>query len=104
MKTLYRIALAAIFTMGLTACDDFLDSEPKSSVDPDKYFTEASQLQAYADEIYPRILPGSNYGYYGTDDQYTDNQIPETAPTVSLKASGKFHIRKETGRLKQFIG
>lgn len=80
MKTLYRIALAAIFTMGLTACDDFLDSEPKSSVDPDKYFTEASQLQAYADEIYPRILPGSNYGYYGTDDQYTDNQIPETAP------------------------
>ena len=51
MKTLYRIALAAIFTMGLTACDDFLDSEPKSSVDPDKYFTEASQLQAYADEI-----------------------------------------------------
>jgi len=66
--------------MGLTACDDFLDSEPKSSVDPDKYFTEASQLQAYADEIYPRILPGSNYGYYGTDDQYTDNQIPETAP------------------------
>ena len=89
MKTLYRIALAAIFTMGLTACDDFLDSEPKSSVDPDKYFTEASQLQAYADEIYPRILPGSNYGYYGT--------------TVSLKASGRFRIRKETGRLKQFI-
>lgn len=44
MKTLYRIALVAIFTMGLTACDDFLDSEPKSSVDPDKYFTEASHV------------------------------------------------------------
>lgn len=80
MKTLYRIALTATFVFGLTACDDFLDSEPKSSVDPDKYFTEVSQLQAYADEIYPRVLPGSNYGYYGTDDQYTDNQIPEIAP------------------------
>ena len=71
-------AVALVFS--LTACDDFLDSEPQSSVDPDKYFTEASQLQAYADEMYPRVIPVSNKGYYDTDDQYTDNQIPEVAP------------------------
>lgn len=80
MKSLYRIALAATFVFSFVSCDDFLDSEPQSAVDPDRYFTEVSQLQAYADEIYPRVLPGSNRGYYETDDQYTDNQISEVAP------------------------
>lgn len=80
MKTFYKIALAATFLCSLASCDDFLDSEPTSSVDPEIYFTEESQLQAYVDGIYPNVLPGDSYGYYGTDDQYTDNQIPQTAP------------------------
>lgn len=81
MKTLYRnIVLPAILVFSFISCEDFLDSEPQSSVDPDKYFTEVSQLQAYADEIYPRVISVSNKGYYDTDDQYTDNQIPPVAP------------------------
>ena len=80
MKAIYKVALAATLILSLASCEDFLNSEPQSSVNPDKYFMEASQLQAYADEIYPRIFPDNNYGYYSSDDQYTDNQIPGTAP------------------------
>lgn len=104
MKTLYRIALAAIFTMGLTACDDFLDSEPKSSVDPDKYFTEASQLQTYANEIYHVFFRAVIMDITVPTISILTIRYRRRLPTVSLKASGKFHIRKETGRLKQFIG
>ena len=34
MKSLYRIALAATFVFSFVSCDDFLDSEPQSAVDP----------------------------------------------------------------------
>ncbi|MFT3739896.1 MAG: RagB/SusD family nutrient uptake outer membrane protein [Breznakibacter sp.] len=79
---LHRIALAMALIAAFTSCEDFLDREPQSSVSPDIYFTEASQLQAYTDDMYPRILSGNSgnsYGYYATD-QGTDNQITGTAP------------------------
>ncbi len=59
VKTKFKL-LAIALMVGFASCDDFLDSEPESSVDPDKYFAEVSQLQAYADEIYPRIFFADN--------------------------------------------
>jgi hypothetical protein len=76
------IVLFAIIIGGFSSCEDFLDREPLSSVSPDIYFSEASQLLAYTDDMYPRILPGNagnSYGFYATD-QGTDNQIGFVAP------------------------
>lgn len=77
-KQIYNILLVLIIG-GFASCEDFLDRKPLSSVAPENYFEDASHLQAYADEIYDRILPGGNYGYYGTEDAGTDNQIGQTA-------------------------
>lgn len=81
MKKIYHLALVIALSGCFTACDDYLDCEPQSAISPEIYFTDLSHLQAYADDIYPRVLPdnGSNsYGYYGTDAG-TDNQIKQTA-------------------------
>lgn len=58
------------------SCNDFLDKEPMSSVTPDNYLNEESQLAAYLNGLYTAILPshsGWNYGTFG-DDGDTDNQ------------------------------
>mgnify|MGYP002960189417 CR=1 FL=1 len=59
----------------MTSCNDFLDQEPMSSVSPEKYLKDESQLEAYANKLYTDILPGHAYGYglYG-EDNHTDNQ------------------------------
>ena len=59
----------------MVSCNDFLDQEPKSSVSPEKYLKEESQLAAYANKLYTEILPGHPYGYglFG-EDTHTDNQ------------------------------
>jgi hypothetical protein len=80
-KYIYIAAFIALVWGGLTSCDDFLNREPLSSVAPDVYFTDASHLQAYADDMYPRILPGNSANSYGVyaNDAGTDNQITRTA-------------------------
>ena len=54
----------------LASCNDFLDKEPQSSISPDLYLTEESQLATYANGLYTDVLPGH---LYNTDD-HTDNQ------------------------------
>lgn len=77
-----------ILLAGLTfsSCEDYLDREPESQIAPERYFMEASQLQAYADKYYADILP-SHDGYYGMydNDAGTDNQIGSTAPNSFAK-------------------
>jgi hypothetical protein len=81
-KNIYNIILLLIAGGVLISCDDFLDKEPQSKASPEFYFTDASQLMAYADEMYSRILPssyGNSYGFFA-QDAGTDNQVPLTAP------------------------
>jgi hypothetical protein len=62
--------------IGLMSCDDFLDREPMSQITPEAYFTEASQLENYANRMYADILPSHStwsYGIFGEDNN-TDNQ------------------------------
>lgn len=93
MKPIYKYIFSAVFaaaTAGITtSCEDFLDREPQSSVSPEVYFTDASQLQAYADECYPRVLPSYQYGFYRDDDRYTDNAIQPTAPDYYFEGQWK---------------
>lgn len=74
-KTL-KLATFLALAGAMSACNDFLDQEPKSTVSPEVYFTEESQLAAYANKLYPDILPSHgnwSYGTFGTDAD-TDNQ------------------------------
>lgn len=72
---------AGLFFIGiLSGCDDYLDRSPNSSITPDVYLTEESQLAAYANGIYPSILPShsdANFGTIGLDTD-TDNMASKT--------------------------
>lgn len=71
-----KLATFLALAGAMSACNDFLDQEPKSTVSPEVYFTEESQLAAYANKLYPDILPSHgnwSYGTFGTDAD-TDNQ------------------------------
>ena len=67
--------MAAGVLVAATSCNDFLDKEPMSSVSPENYLKDASQLEAYANKLYNDILPAHSYGYglFG-NDAHTDNQ------------------------------
>lgn len=97
MKKFIYIIAAIILTGGFIACDDYLDREPLSQLSSENYFSDASQLQAYADGLYSTILPanpGNSYGLYG-NDAGTDNQISSTAP--SRFATGEWKVPNNSG-------
>lgn len=82
MKKIFSTwGVAFAFAVTLSSCDDYLDKEPLSSISPETYFTEVSQLKAYVDNYY-WILPshgtGNTMGIYGQDKD-TDNQVYVTA-------------------------
>lgn len=82
-KHIFLSVLIASSGFAFTACDDYLDEVPEASISPEVYFTEATHIQASADNLYSDILPshgtGNTYGIY-KDDATTDNQIEVTAP------------------------
>ena len=76
-KSVFAIATLAMLGGTVVSCDDFLDREPMAKLTPEGYFTEASQLEAYANDQYTNILPshsGWGYGLFG-GDAGTDNQV-----------------------------
>lgn len=81
-----------------SSCEDFLDREPLSSISPEIYFTDASQVQAYVDDMYHRILPdntGNSYGAYGADAG-TDNQVEIDNPPVRFE-EGQWKVGQTGG-------
>ena len=81
-KHIFLSMLFASFGTFVVSCDDYLDLTPEANISPEVYFTNASQILAYTDNLYG-ILPshgtGNTYGIYGSDAT-TDNQIEATAP------------------------
>ena len=65
------------FGLCATSCNDFLDEKPTSNIFPDVYFSDASHLEAYANNLYVDFLPShttaADYGIHGKDKD-TDNQ------------------------------
>lgn len=70
----YIIAILSIFL--LTSCNEDLNLEPMSTISPELYFKEESQLEAYSNGLYVSILPSHGSWNYGTFeiDKHTDNQ------------------------------
>lgn len=93
MKIRHLFLTAASILCGsiFISCEDFLDREPESSISPEIYFTDASQLQSWADKFYSAILPSSgknSYGFYA-EDKHTDNQIASDTPNRLTKTLWK---------------
>ena len=65
-KYIAGVALIGAFC----SCNDYLDKEPESSISPDLYLQEESQLATYANGLYTDVLPGHLYN----TDNHTDNQ------------------------------
>lgn len=80
-KYIYRFAVIIVAAITLFSCDDFLNRVPLSSITPEKYLNEQTQLEAYANGLYTSILPSHGSWSYGTFgiDQGTDNQAYMTA-------------------------
>ena len=68
IKHIFLSVLIASSGFIFTACDNYLDEVPEASISPEVYFTEATHIQASADNLYSDILPshgtGNTYGIY----------------------------------------
>lgn len=93
MKTKIWISLISLLSLLMYACDDMLDKEPESAISPEKYFLEASQLEAYANGLYTSILPTGVNNLI--DDQHTDNQAHREY--TSKYATGQWKVSQTDG-------
>lgn len=79
MKFKYlNIFLLGASLTGLTACNDYLDVEPESTITPASFFTTADDLAAYTINMYNNTFDYIAPGSYGISifgwDNHTDNQ------------------------------
>lgn len=74
--------------MALVSCNDFLDLEPQSSVSPEKYFSDESQLAAYTIRYYTDNFPSLN-SLYGDEELATDNATTSSSNNRYLKGEWK---------------
>mgnify|MGYP003301982365 FL=1 len=59
MKKILMI-LAAASTLALASCEDWLDKYPLSAGSPETFFKTATDLEAYSNQFYADILPGTS--------------------------------------------
>jgi hypothetical protein len=64
-KYIFVLVAAAL---SLTACDDWLDKEPKSQISPESYFRNATDLQLFTNPLYNNLFPKTIYSEQS--DQY----------------------------------
>lgn len=81
-RSMYKkigVALAVASGLMAASCNNYLDQSPLSSITPNDYLREESQLAAYAVGRYTDILPSHanwSFGTFGTDGNTDDMAIP----------------------------
>ena len=88
MKLYKSSFIALALTASVTACTDYLEQEPPSSLTPENFYTSEDQVQAVANRFYQDIMPGHggwDYGTY-TNDNNTDVQAART-PSAKFSAN-----------------
>lgn len=75
MRKNIKLLFIALFAIGISSCDDFLDREPLDKVTPQMYFGSVEDLAAYTIRDYPFTTVTNAYGInlFGLDN-HTDNQ------------------------------
>lgn len=84
MKPIIYKSVCLIITamLLLPSCDDFLDKQPESTITPEAYLNEESQLAAFTINLYTMFPSHSNYSFGTfTSDTNTDNQAALSAST-----------------------
>lgn len=92
----FKACLFSGALLSTTACSDFLEREPISSVTPDQYFTTQDQFGAYAISHYQGLFSahgGYNMGI-GMGDNNTDNAI--TGFSNSYFVPGQWKVPEES--------
>ncbi len=95
MKKIYYILIFGFITV-LWSCNDFLDQEPLSSITPEQYLWEESQLAAYAIARYDSLPTHKNwnFGTFGLD-AHSDNMA---APNyISRYVPGEWKVPQSGG-------
>lgn len=77
------ILMTAALTLSLSSCNDILDMEPESSISPENYLKEESQLGAYALGCYGYLPWNSTVGPCASDNT-TDIQAGMSVPSKYL--------------------
>jgi len=68
------LAIVAVATL-LCSCSDLLDKQPKSTLSPDSFFKNETELKAYTNKFYT-LFPGESL-YQEDIDNFTCEQLPE---------------------------
>ena len=77
-KKIFSAALLVSATLGLSSCNDWLDTPPQNTITGNDYFANADQLGAYAISKYNSLFGRSDGWSIGSpylDDNGTDNSI-----------------------------
>lgn len=78
MKSIYKslfVAFATALSMGsLTSCEDYLDKEPDSDINPEEAFKNFMNFQGFVEEIYDRI-PTKTTCYWNTSFNWGEDEI-----------------------------
>lgn len=101
INNIIKFVFGIIVTVILVSCNDYLDQSPLSLITPEKYLTEESQLAAYANGLYPTVLPshGGGYGSFG-EDQHTDNMANKTYDNKYVP--GQWKVEQNDGNYWNF--
>ena len=78
MKSIYKsISVAfvsALAVTGLTSCEDYLDKEPDSDVNPEEAFKNFTNFQGFVEEIY-NCIPTKTTNYWNTTFNWGEDEI-----------------------------
>lgn len=78
MKRIYKsllVAFTASLAMGsLTSCEDYLDKEPDSDVNPEEAFKNFTNFQGFVEEIY-NCIPNKTTNYWNTTFNWGEDEI-----------------------------
>ena len=88
MKKIFYIATILAGAFCFTACDDLLDVEPLSKLQPGQYFKNEVELRIFSVNLYS-MLPASSL-YIENTDHYTQNDLSDEmrGNTRTIPASG----------------
>lgn len=74
VKTLGAIAFGLALTTGLSSCEDYLDKEPASDVNPETAFKNFTNTQGFIEEIY-NCIPNKAQCHWTTSWNLGDDEI-----------------------------
>lgn len=74
IRTLLFSSLLAVCGLGMTACEDYLDKAPESTVDSNDAFKNFNNFQGFTEELY-YCIPDFAHGYWNNSFNWGEDEI-----------------------------